>query len=402
MSDSPDAIAFRCPQCGAVSSVPRELAGTTAECPRCGCQVAIPTAAEAWTPPAESGQVARPPTGAPIPRMSPPTDTLRLPPTAAGGRKGLPTIVWVLIIGAVCIVALTVVFALVLGMFLPSLARARELSRRSVCAANLKGISIGFHSYSGENSDDFPMVAAPRPAYQKGQARGLVDYSATIGSFRGSLVDLYAGDTLRMDPLPTKLSVTRNSYTLVRVNMLRPGSFICPSSSDASAEEAYPGYFWDFGRGDVVGPVDAQQARTFWTMVSYGYQVPYGQLGQPSRDRGLSMILAADKGPFGASLDAGLPHPGPVSASPNAAPKQWRPWNSANHGGQGTGEGQNVVRADGRVEWAKSPDCGVEGDNIYTQWANAGVSPQDRSQGNPPTRGGRQVPVGDTDSLIYP
>ncbi|NLX21760.1 MAG: hypothetical protein GXY55_08840 [Phycisphaerae bacterium] len=386
MSDPPDRIAFRCPRCGIVSSISRELADTTGQCPHCGEEVAFPTADTC------AG-------GFPI--MSPPAETM-LRPVAAEDCRGPLAIRRLATIALLCILPVIALAGLAVGVLVPSLSRARELSRRAVCARNLRGMSVGFHSYSGMNSDAFPMVAAPRLKYEKGQDTGLVDYTAAIGSYRGSVADHCAGDTLRMNPLPTKLSVSRNVYTLVRYNVSTANSFICPSSNDASAEEAYPQCFWDFGRGDVLGPVDARQARMFWFTVSYGYQVPYGNRGKPSRDCELGMILAADKGPFGASLDAGLPHPGPVSAAAGAKPKLWRRWNSPNHGGQGGSEGQNVARADGRVEWVKSPDCGIEGDNIYTQWSSVGVSPQDRSRGNPPTKGGRQVPVGDTDSLIYP
>lgn len=46
--------------------------------------------------------------------------------------------------------------ATVTAVLLPSLARARELSKRTVCSANLKGIGIGCFTYAEENDGHFP------------------------------------------------------------------------------------------------------------------------------------------------------------------------------------------------------------------------------------------------------
>ena len=136
--------------------------------------------------------------------------------------------------------------------------------------------------------------------------------------------------------------------------------------------------------------------------MSYGYQVPFGKLGKPSCDRDQRMVLIADKGPFGAALDAGFAAPPPIAADESSMCDQWRPWNSPNHGGQGSGEGQNVLYAGGSADWQNRPVCGIGDDNIYTQWAGNGATARDRAQGNRPTAGGKQVPASDTDTLIYP
>ena len=41
-------------------------------------------------------------------------------------------------------------------------------------------------------------------------------------------------------------------------------------------------------------------------------------------------------------------------------------YNSGNHGGQGAGDGQNVLFADGHVDFELTPIVGVDHDNIYT------------------------------------
>ena len=43
------------------------------------------------------------------------------------------------------------IIALLISILLPSLSRARELAKRAVCAANLRGIGQSQHIYSNDN-----------------------------------------------------------------------------------------------------------------------------------------------------------------------------------------------------------------------------------------------------------
>ena len=51
------------------------------------------------------------------------------------------------------------IIALLIAILLPSLGKARELSNRSYCAANIRGVMQSCSVYSSENSDLFPAVA---------------------------------------------------------------------------------------------------------------------------------------------------------------------------------------------------------------------------------------------------
>ena len=46
--------------------------------------------------------------------------------------------------------------AMGVSILLPSLARARELSKRAVCAANLKGIGTAMYAYANDHNDKYP------------------------------------------------------------------------------------------------------------------------------------------------------------------------------------------------------------------------------------------------------
>ncbi len=399
-------IEFNCTQCGNPMAAADEHAGRQFKCPNCGTVVtapvgAAPPVAPAMTPEmlAYSGQ--RPDgqsKGWAIATLVVGIFSICLPflipvaiilgivalvkssnsPGQYGG-KGMA-------IGGMVVSFAGVPVILLVSILLPSLARARELSKRTVCAANLKGIAVGLYTYGNENGDDWP-IAAHIAATRAGV--GETDYTRAIGSYRSV-------EVAELAEAPARLSTTRNLWTLIRTNASTPKSFVCPSSGDMPNNDDDPTQFHDFGEGDIDGEVSPIDVAGFYQQCSYGYQVPYGRHGRPGSMRDARMVLMADKGPFGAAIDGGQATPPSLST---AGLGEWRPWNSPNHGGQGDGEGQNVAMTDGHVEFLNSPRGGVKDDNIYTRWT--GPAP-DGSPGVAPTTGGMETPFGDTDTLIYP
>jgi len=326
------------------------------------------------------------------------------------------------------------IIALLISILLPSLARARELSKRSVCAANMKGIGTGFYTYGNENNQDWPSSNHSKTTAVAGGAAAAVagikyvgltgnDHLGDEGPGRGLANNINAGNP-SFNPFdttpPTALSNTRNMYTLVRTSVTTPNSFICPSSeSDKAASEEVPEMYWDFGFGAEKNPQCTVSAA--YETVSYGYQVPYGTHGQPNSDRDQRMPLAADKGPFGAAIeryitDSSGSFPGSQELTDlqsmislldqNSGPENWKKCNSPNHGGYTDGEGQNVLFADGHVSWKAKGSCGIAEDNIYTGWdptIGGATATLSRLQGRGPAgTDDRIAPYCHTDSLIYP
>lgn len=265
---------------------------------------------------------------------------------------------------------------LAIPILVGSLGRARELSKRTVCAANLKGMGNGFATYATANNDEFP-VPAHLVADEAGVGR--VRYApGIIGKHRGKVNEPDAGESSTEDK---ELSTTRGMWYLVRAGASSPKSFICPSSKDKPNNEDNPQDFWDFRK---------------YSEVSYGYQVPFGKHGKPSPNLDQDMAIAADKGPYSAALEAGRPNPGVPTAQRKDNPDKWRRWNSLNH----RSEGQNVMYNDAHVDFVMTPLAGTAADNIYTRWSQADPDELGRIHGTPPT--GIETPFGDTDSLIYP
>jgi prepilin-type N-terminal cleavage/methylation domain-containing protein len=255
------------------------------------------------------------------------------------------------------------IIALLISILLPSLARAREMAKRTVCDANLKGIGTATHTYAASNQNQFMM------------ARSKGNPTAT-----------------QTNPVYQDGTATENLYMLVRGSKTcTPKTFICPSSEDTPLDAIDWNTRTNFGG---------------YNKCSYGYQVPYGRFGRMKTDSDGDMAMLADKGPWGAIQENSKTWVAPaVVPNQNSGPDRWRPYNSVNHGGFGDGEGQNVLYNDAHADWAQSPLVGVAKDNIYSGWTTVvpaerfiGVCPGNRA----PCTILNAAPQSDTDSLIYP
>ena len=97
-------------------------------------------------------------------REDQPTAASRGVRPAAGGRRprGLPLGVCASGRGAFTLVELLVVvtvIALLIGILMPQLRRAKAQTKRSACASNLRQIGIGMQAYLVDNNDRYPYVS---------------------------------------------------------------------------------------------------------------------------------------------------------------------------------------------------------------------------------------------------
>jgi prepilin-type N-terminal cleavage/methylation domain-containing protein len=281
-------------------------------------------------------------------------------------RKGF-TLIELLVVVAI--------IALLISILLPSLSRARELAKRAVCASNLRGIGQGCHIYSNDNTESFPQhyyqanETNASPPFSSG-----VEYIGRMGSTAGLSIKTQTSPT-------TSTNIghhSRSMFLLIIGGQSTPGQFICPSSGDTEDN------LRNNGADSVTPPESAAQPgrNRFdfkgWPNVSFGYQVPFGKKGKPTQKMDVRMALAADKGPY---FRAGNPFSDTQCVNDvwsNIDPPtgwglvaadilkknndDWRPYNSANH----SGEGEEVLFVDGHADWIKKPIGGVNNDNIYT------------------------------------
>ena len=273
-------------------------------------------------------------------------------------------------------------------------------SQRLMCMANLRGIGQGMLVYANDNSGWYPVAPFTETPSASGNAHAVTFIGQTANN-------------LMQPNSPAQQSTVHPSrplFMLIIDGTCTPKQFICPSSGDGE----------DDLRNHTGGAqVAAQPGLTRFDFrgypyLSYGYQLPFGPHARPNENLDARVAIMADKGPFfqagsGArgyeswtTADALRPGmTGEISIGITTAPEilmagsdKWQPYNSRNH----KGEGQNVLYADGHVEFAKKPIVGVNYDNIYTMQSDyalvrslLGKVPADM-----------QGPLTETDSIIVP
>ncbi len=304
------------------------------------------------------------------------------------------------------------IIALLISILLPSLSRARELSKRLVCASNVKGIGTSGKIYANDNSEKWPTPPFKRGMIDNGGIDYLPDSISQDASMDGEVgfereFESVSETALRPNDGTTSMSVTRAYWMLVRSGDITVKQFICPSSGGSEDDTENLDLYYDFTRYDNI---------------SYGYQVPFGPRDtQPREGMDNRQIIAGDRGPY---YTKGY-NPDPMILGENGpltledAPKNWRPLNSTNHGGQANGEGQNMLYADGHASFVRIPASGIDGDNVYTviednAWNNPlglnrihGITVWEHPETNGPYPGQDALGAGQgkyssTDSLIFP
>ncbi len=283
------------------------------------------------------------------------------------------------------------IIALLISILLPSLSRARELSKRTVCSANLRGWGSACKIYANENDEYWPTVETTTSA---------VKYTQAIG---GPLEQDRLNPTNRSSGT---VSTTRNFWMLIRQGDVTTKLLRCPSSNWDLDDTENLNLYYDF-RGQRY--------------VSYGYQIPYPapDLSRPSENQDPRMAFSADRG-WASGQGTITDEPptgnqygtisGTVTVNKDTKRTQaknerdWDIFNSPNH----NQEGQNILFQDGHVEWTRTFWSGINFDNIYT---NANYFAQEVVFGTAPEPAiGKRPGEGslgankhsNTDSFIYP
>jgi len=274
--------------------------------------------------------------------------------------------------GAFTLVELLVVIgiiALLISILLPSLNKARETANRVKCAANLRSIGQTMLLYENDNHGLYPRV------YWNGTTGSIHDDSADMWS---NIVPPSSPFTLGGNAVN---NVTMSLFMLLSQEDVTSGIFVCPSSN--ASPDNYGG-----GQLTALNRVSFQSVQG---NLSYSYACPFASSAVVAA--GFKMNATIDP-TFAIAADI---NPGTVPATDNVLNYQGGangPQNSNNH----NKAGQNVLYADGHVEFQQSVNVGYQTDNIYT-YLTAGATAYNVA-GNAPE--GLLGPGAAFDTVMYP
>ena len=292
------------------------------------------------------------------------------------------------------------IIALLISILLPSLSRAREITKRAVCGSNLRGIGQGMKVYSNDNLDWYPTGPFMPPDGDGNAWDTNVSYVGRMG---------LRMTTQHFDGMTALAHPSRSMFLLIIDGTCTAKQYICPSSGDNE----------DDLRNWVSGEWYASQVGVNrfdfrgYPFVSYGIQLPFGNKGKPNENLDPRMVIAAGKGPYFEAdqtfqdgrvserikgvENAPLVIPGADDEEDilKLDNERWRPYNSRNH----SLEGQNCLYQDGHVSFEKRPIVGVNYDNIYTR-QDENYTMKDAMLGRLPAD--EKGPLTNTDSLIIP
>jgi len=308
------------------------------------------------------------------------------------------------------------IIALLISILLPSLSRAREITKRAVCASNARGIGQSMKVYSSDNADWYPSVL-----FKETTQTAPINDVTWIGNLSTNMQQPVVAST-GTGQAWDKIHPSRCMFMLVVDGTCTAKQYICPSSGDSEDDLRIPK---SGGNPVVAQPGINRFDFRGYPYLSYGTQYPFGSRGRGNENLDARTVILADKSPYfaaaapvGDALYQNTPDKAKSETGDNAPGSEiprfdttpdgvkvlqldtdkWRPYNSRNH----TSEGQNCLYQDSHVTFEKKPIVGVNFDNIYTYQAGAGTgwSPHDTMVGFVPAN--QKGPNTNTDSVIVP
>ncbi|GMU23507.1 MAG: hypothetical protein AMXMBFR13_35850 [Phycisphaerae bacterium] len=302
------------------------------------------------------------------------------------------------------------IIALLISILLPSLSRARELAKRTSCAANMNGVGKACLTYAEIHKGPLPQPYVQLTAAVRQTTPGST--ATAIGVRR-----LYKDGQMGANPSPTFLPNGSNMRGYFKLMMggnkayLTPKQMICPSATksvdhrpegvEAVIKNPTPPplelRIYDFN----VDTKDIRMQAAEVPVFSYSFQVNMQNLGENDMVMGIPLTntqdprkaVSADRNPYSNHATAnamgdptavlyqyqsgksvgGMPAPptGKTGADYMQAMRTMREANSRNH----KQDGQNVLRLDGSAKWQNNAKVGADDDCIWGTMEDRGDLP---------------------------
>jgi prepilin-type N-terminal cleavage/methylation domain-containing protein/prepilin-type processing-associated H-X9-DG protein len=266
------------------------------------------------------------------------------------------------------------IIALLISILLPSLNRARETANRIKCGSNLRQIGQALLLYSNENGGNFP-----RTYYDN------VGTTLVVNNTGFAASDPFVGSTTGNVGVG---NVPASMFLILRTEEISSAVFVCPSSS-ATAENYGGGTNTALNRcnfSNIAQNLSYSYANPFPNASALGFGYKMNSSMSPD------FALMADINPGSTTTGTTAnPFAGLTQSSANSSMKYA---NSTNH----DQDGQNVLFADGHVDFDNNPFVGIQKDCIYTQSDITGTS----SSGNGTTTDVVASPSSANDSVLLP
>ena len=253
-------------------------------------------------------------------------------------RKGFTLVELLVVLG---------IIALLLSILLPGMNRIREITQRTKCQTNLRGIMQSVRTYAESDTNR----SGPKADDNNADDRAAVVYFV-VG-------DHAAGNTTM--PAGAAESHTASLWLLVRENYVQPAQFICPSSddvvddlSDTAGNAVALENTWDF----------SSESNLSYSSINMFSTTVGGYWNANSTAPG-NYILMADRAVDENRTAAQLQTPVDRDAFDALSADNQDLANSVNH------EGQAFVRPDTSTGFESQPNFGPSENNIYALGAGA-------------------------------
>lgn len=259
------------------------------------------------------------------------------------------------------------------SILIPYVRHVRELNRRQECSNNLRQIRDAIKGYLDDNHNMMPRVRYNEATQPQG-------YIAFTG------VD--DPDPFAENSTVAPNDVTASLWLLVRTEKIKDTAvFVCPSSGDQRDPMLT-------AQGQRATPQQRSNFRSTHYL-SYSYASPFSASPQYrlSDAQVPGFALLADRNP-------GIGKQSDVTRLKVDDPLQNMAYaNSLNHGRAG----QNVLYADGHVDFVATVFSGHRQDNIYTALSKTVVTPESKDLVNLPGYLGHDIgPAWASDSYLLP